>query len=293
MKKISIDTLLRTGLSVEEIRELLLLVGGENTRVEILSDDESAENSVPEGESVEPIGEILVKRGDLTPEALDKGLKKHKPIGQELVEEGLVSPDKVASALAEQNRQKEALARKVKVEKISTIRVASDKLDRLFNLIGELVTVQERLSQVSGVIRKAQPGELEQVLQEFDLEGISEEVSLLTNSLRDNALSVRMLPIESTFTKFRRLVHDLSTDLHKEIELTMSGTDTEIDKTVIDKLDEPLMHMIRNCADHGIERPEVREAAGKPRKGTIHLSAEHSSGNVVRSEEHTSELQSH
>ena len=178
MKKISIDTLLRTGLSVEEIRELLLLVGGENTRVEILSDDESAENSVPEGESVEPIGEILVKRGDLTPEALDKGLKKHKLIGQELVEEGLVSPDKVASALAEQNRQKEALARKVKVEKISTIRVASDKLDRLFNLIGELVTVQERLSQVSGVIRKAQPGELEQVLQEFDLEGISEEVSL-------------------------------------------------------------------------------------------------------------------
>jgi len=281
MKKISIDTLLRTGLAVEEIKELLLLVGGENTRVEILPDDEETVNPVSDAESVEPIGEILVKRGDLTHEALDKGLKKHKPIGQELVEEGLVSPDKVAAALAEQNRQKEALARKVKVEKISTIRVASDKLDRLFNLIGELVTVQERLSQVSGVIRKAQPQELEQVLQEFDLEGISEEVSLLTNSLRDNALSVRMLPIESTFTKFRRLVHDLSTDLHKEIELTMSGTDTEIDKTVIDKLDEPLMHMIRNCADHGIERPEVREASGKPRKGTIHLSAEHSSGNVV------------
>ncbi|HQB82857.1 MAG TPA: chemotaxis protein CheA, partial [Candidatus Rifleibacterium sp.] len=141
MKKISIDTLLRTGLPVEEIKELLLLVGGENTRVEILPDDEETVSTVSDAESVEPIGEILVKRGDLTHEALDKGLKKHKPIGQELVEEGLVSPDKVAAALAEQNRQKEALARKVKVEKISTIRVASDKLDRLFNLIGELVTV--------------------------------------------------------------------------------------------------------------------------------------------------------
>ncbi len=281
MKKVEIDTIFRSGLSVDELRELLSLVAGPGLELDIRAEEMLPDGELPDFDNVQPIGEILVKRGDISPQDLDRELKKRKPIGQELVEDGLVSRDKIEAALAEQNRQKEALAKKAKVEKISTIRVASDKLDKLFNLIGELVTVQERLSQVSGVIRKAQPGELEHLLQEFDLEAISEEVSLLTNSLRDNALSVRMLPIESTFTKFRRLIHDLSTTLHKEIDLTMSGTDTEIDKTVIDKLDEPLMHMIRNCADHGIETPEVRVAAGKPRRGTIHLSAEHSSGNVV------------
>ncbi len=281
MKKINIDAIIRTGLTKEELEELLALISGEGCKLEVVPDNEPESTAVPEADSVQPIGEILVKRGAITAQDLDRGLKKHKPIGQEFVEEGVVSPEKLAEALEEQAAQKEALAKKTKVEKVSTIRVTSEKLDKLFNLIGELVTVQERLSQVSGLVRKAQPQEVGQVLQEFDLEGISEEISLLTNNLRDNALSVRMLPIESTFTKFRRLIHDLSTNLHKEIDLTMSGTDTEIDKTVIDKLDEPLMHMIRNCADHGIETPEERVAAGKPRRGTIHLSAEHSSGNVV------------
>ena len=280
MKSMNYAALFAASLGRDELEEILTLIAGEGSEIIVEAEPDSAKDAT-EPEPVLPIGEILVKRGDITAEDLDKSLKKHKPLGQELVEQGVVSPESIQAALVEQSRQKEALARRDKVEKISTIRVASEKLDRLFNLIGELVTVQERLSQVSGKIRKAQPGEIENLLQEFDLEGISEEVSLLTNSLRDNALSVRMLPVESTFTKFRRLIHDLSADLDKEIDLTMSGTDTEIDKTVIDKLDEPLMHMIRNCADHGIETPDERLAAGKPRRGTIHLSAEHVSGNVV------------
>ncbi len=281
MKKIDFEAVLRTGLEKKELEDLLKLIAGEDCNINLFAEEDPDDKEDDLPDTILPIGEILVKRGDITSEDLDKGLKKHKPLGQELVEDGVVSPDSIKAALEEQTRQKEAFARRAKVEKISTIRVASDKLDKLFNLIGELVTVQERLSQVSGKLRKAPPEELENVLQELDLEGISEEVSLLTNSLRDNALSVRMLPVESTFTKFRRLIHDLSTDLNKEIDLTMSGTDTEIDKTVIDKLDEPLMHMIRNCADHGIETPDERLAAGKPRRGTIHLSAEHVSGNVV------------
>ncbi|MDD3146541.1 MAG: chemotaxis protein CheA [Candidatus Riflebacteria bacterium] len=281
MKKIDFEAVFRTGLDKKELEDLLRLIAGEDCQIHLAQEEDVDSESGLTADTVQPIGEILIKRGDITSEDLDKGLKKHKPLGQELVEDGVVSPDSVKAALEEQARQRDAVARRSKVEKISTIRVASEKLDKLFNLIGELVTVQERLSQVSGKIRKAQPEDLDKVLQELDLEGISEEVSLLTNSLRDNALSVRMLPVESTFTKFRRLIHDLSTDLNKEIDLTMSGTDTEIDKTVIDKLDEPLMHMIRNCADHGIETPDERLAAGKPRRGTIHLSAEHVSGNVV------------
>ncbi len=281
MKKIDLAFNFQSGLSQEELQMLLEMVGGEKSQIEVICETPKVIKADEIIDEAQPLGQILVERGDISPEKLDENLKQHKKLGERLVEAGVVDQKKIEAALAEQKRQKDTVEKRSKIEKISSIRVSSDKLDRLFNLIGELVTVQERLSQASEHVRKTEDKNLAKVLQEFDLEGISEEISLLTNSLRDNALSVRMQPIESTFTKFKRLVHDLSTNLSKEIDLTMSGTETEIDKTVIDKLDEPLMHMIRNCADHGIETPDERESAGKPRKGTIHLSAEHVSGNVV------------
>ena len=280
MDKINLEFTLNTDLPELEIKELLFLGAEGKCEIEIedLTPklDESKELKEPQ-----KVGEILVESGDVSQEDLDRTLAKQNKIGEKLVKEGLTSKEKVASALAKQNNQKQKAAQRARNIAATNIRVNSAKLDKLFNLIGELVTVQERLSQASGVINKTESENLGKILQEFDMEGISEEISMLTNSLRDNALSIRMLPVESTFNKFKRLVHDLSKDLDKEIALTMSGTETEIDKTVIDKLDEPLMHMIRNCADHGIETPEERELAGKPRQGTIHLSAEHISGNVV------------
>jgi two-component system chemotaxis sensor kinase CheA len=110
---------------------------------------------------------------------------------------------------------------------------------------------------------------------------IAEEVERLTVSLRDNTMSIRMLPIGTTFSKFKRAVRDLSAELGKEIELTTEGAETELDKTVIERLGDPLVHLIRNSIDHGIETPEVRVAAGKPRCGTIHLSAVHSGAHVL------------
>ena len=103
----------------------------------------------------------------------------------------------------------------------------------------------------------------------------------MTNALRESSMSVRMLPIRSTFERFRRLVHDLARDLHKDVELKMEGADTELDKTVIDQLSDPLMHLIRNSMDHGIESPEGRSSAGKPVSATIHLSARHSGASVL------------
>ena len=100
---------------------------------------------------------------------------------------------------------------------------------------------------------------------------IAEEVERLTASLRDNAMSIRMLPIGTTFSKFKRVVRDLSAELGKEIEMVADGAETELDKTVIERLSDPLVHIIRNSIDHGIEMPDVRVAAGKPRQGTIHL----------------------
>jgi two-component system chemotaxis sensor kinase CheA len=151
----------------------------------------------------------------------------------------------------------------------SSIRVPAAKLDEFVNLVGELVTVQARLLEIA--TRREDP----------EVVGVSEEIERLTTSLRENSISIRMLPIRATFERFRRLVHDLARDLHKEVELTIEGADTELDKSVIDELGDPLMHLIRNSMDHGIEPPEKRIEAGKNRSATIHLSARYSGASVL------------
>ena len=149
-----------------------------------------------------------------------------------------------------------------------SIKVPSERLDKLVNLVGELVTVQARLTMAAAN------------LSDPTLTQIAEEVETLISELRDNAMSIRMVPIGTTFARFRRLVRDLSLELGKEIQLVTEGENTELDKTVIERLGDPLVHLIRNSIDHGIERPDKREAAGKPRMGTIRLSAAHSGTNV-------------
>ena len=151
----------------------------------------------------------------------------------------------------------------------SSIRVPAAKLDQFVNLVGELVTVQARLVELAS--RRDDP----------DVVAVSEEIERLTTALRENSISIRMLPIRGTFERFRRLVHDLARDLHKEVELTVEGADTELDKSVIDELNDPLMHLIRNSMDHGIEPAQTRVAAGKQPNATIHLSARHSGASVL------------
>jgi len=153
--------------------------------------------------------------------------------------------------------------------KDASVRVPSPRLDRLVNLVGELVMNQSRLSQVASRIDHA------------DLNVPVEELERLIGEVRDTVLGIRMMPIGTTFTHFKRLVHDLSRDLHKEVELVTEGAETELDKTVLDQLGDPLVHLIRNCVDHGIELPAARERAGKPRRGTVRLSAEHAGSSVV------------
>ena len=151
----------------------------------------------------------------------------------------------------------------------TSLRVPASKLDQFVNLVGELVTVQARLSEIA-----AQRDDLE-------VSAVSEEIERLTSSLRENSMNIRMMPIRATFEKFRRLVHDLARDLGKNVELTIEGADTELDKTVIDQLGDPLMHLIRNSMDHGIEPPDLRAARGKRPTATIHLSALHSGASVL------------
>lgn len=215
------------------------------------------------------LGEILVEQGDVSREALETALASQKKLGELLVESGVATSELVRTALVEQQHVREVRKEREASEAIASVRVPSEKLDTLVDLVGELVTVQARLSQTAATGADSR------------LVALAEEVERLTAELRDNTMNIRMLPIGSTFTKFKRLVRDLSKELGKEIELTTEGAETELDKTVIEKLNDPMIHLIRNCIDHGIEPPAVREAAGKPRSGTVHLAASHSGAYVL------------
>lgn len=156
-----------------------------------------------------------------------------------------------------------------KHEKMSSLRVPAEKLDQFVDLVGELVTVQARLSEMAA--RRDDP----------EISAVSEEVERLTSALRENSMNIRMTPIRGTFEKFRRLVHDLARELGKDVELTIEGAETELDKTVVDQLSDPLMHLIRNSMDHGLETAQVRAALGKRTTGTVHLAARHSGASVL------------
>ena len=237
-----------------------------------VSDDEDGDHQ--DHGQVKKLGEILVERGDVPAEAIEAVLADQKPLGELLTEKGVVSKDKVESALAEQSAAKKFKStvkktRKKNFDTASSIRVSAEKLDYLVDLVGELVIVQAQISQV--VSSKGDPA----------LTALSEELERLSDELRDSTLGIRMLPIGTTFSKFRRLVRDLSEELGKEIDLHTNGAETELDKTVIERLGDPLVHLLRNSIDHGIEVPQVREAMGKSRRGKITLSAEHSGGDVM------------
>jgi two-component system chemotaxis sensor kinase CheA len=156
-----------------------------------------------------------------------------------------------------------------KPDNASSLRVPAAKLDQFVDLVGELVTVQARLSELSSWRDDA------------EITAVSEEVERLTSALRESSMNIRMMPIRGTFEKFRRLVHDLARDLGKSVELTIEGADTELDKTVIEQLGDPLMHLIRNSMDHGIEPADARAASGKSLTATIRLAARHSGASVL------------
>jgi two-component system chemotaxis sensor kinase CheA len=267
---ISWDIVLTTNRGMNAIKDVFIFVEDLcEIRIDIV-DKETFTDAIGRGENYKRLGEILVERGDITQDQLQNVLDEKKLIGEMLIEKGVVTPDEVKSALVEQEHVRRVKEKaRSKEDDISSVRVPAQKLDMLVNLVGELVTVQARLAQTASL------------LNDTEVSSISEEVERLTAELRDNTLNMRMLPIGTTFGRFKRLIRDLSQELGKEIEMTTEGAETELDKTVIERLNDPLVHLIRNSIDHGIERPDEREAAGKPRTGTIHLAASHSGANVV------------
>ncbi|ARC87531.1 chemotaxis protein CheA [Rhodovulum sp. MB263] len=151
----------------------------------------------------------------------------------------------------------------------SSLRVPAERLDELMDRVGELVIAQSRLAQIAGA-----GGDL-------NLKAVVEELERLSSGLRDTTMGIRMVPIGTLFSRFRRLVHDLSGELGKEIDFVTSGEETELDKTMIERLADPLVHLIRNAIDHGVEAPGTRGHAGKPARGRVRLSAAHTGAEVA------------
>ncbi len=224
------------------------------------------------------LGEILVRGGALAEGELAEALKTqgaeaagveaaaiepHR-LGEILVDSGMVQHEIVDAAL---EKQKEVL--KVKSKEASTLRVDAGKLDSLVTMVGELVIATANLN--SHVARLGDEGLVES----------SSVLQRLVEDVRDSSMKLRMVPIGETFSRFNRVVRDISRDFGKEIELEISGAETELDKTVIEKINDPLMHLVRNSADHGIERPQKRLEAGKSPVGTIRLNAYHDAGSIV------------
>jgi two-component system chemotaxis sensor kinase CheA len=151
----------------------------------------------------------------------------------------------------------------------SSMRVDAERLDELMDRVGELVIAQARLTQIAATS------------SDGNLKTIAEELERLSSGLRDTTMGIRMVPIGTLFSRFRRLIHDLSRDLGKDIDFITTGEDTELDKTMIERLADPLVHLIRNSVDHGLEPAEKRLAAGKPAKGTVRLSAVYAGAEVA------------
>ncbi len=223
---------------------------------------------IPGDEPAPRLGDILRDRGEVDQKAMVEAEKKRQQIGEFLASSGVVSKEQVKEALVEQQVIKSQREMR-KDTSASSIRVTAEKLDYLVDMVGELVIAQARLTEIS------------QRNQDPDIISIAEEVERLTTELRDSTLGIRMVPIGTTFSRFKRLVRDLGSELGKNVELETEGAETELDKTVIEQLGDPLVHLIRNSVDHGIESPEVRRAAGKPAQGTVRLKAQQGGGCVL------------
>lgn len=247
---------LRTTEPRSQIDDAFLFVSDDwNIEIEALDPDEDYR-----------LGDLLVTHG-LAPAGIEAALQQGPRTGDLVAEAGLAERQVVDQALEEQSFIRKQQS-ELQTPADATVKVPARKLDTLMDLIGELVIVQARLDQLA----------TETVDDRFDL--VAEELERLSTDLRDTAFDIRMLPIGTTFGRFRRLVRDLSRDLQKDIVLETEGGDTELDKMVIDRLADPLVHLIRNSIDHGIEMPEQRLAQGKPARGHIRLGAMHRDGSV-------------
>ena len=223
------------------------------------SDAEAVTNAVDTVSEIEDIGVE-----ELDPDAL---AKQAEPAPVAAAPAAAAAAPKKAAAPAKKEGAKAAAPKKQ--HQSQSVRVDIEKLDTLMNLMGELVINKVRLEQIGQTHRMS------------DLMETLEQMDRVTGDLQNIVMKVRMVPVSAVFNRFPRMVRDVSKELGKEINLTIEGEETELDRTVIDEIGDPIMHLLRNSLDHGVESPDAREAKGKPRVGEVGLIARHEGNNVV------------
>jgi two-component system chemotaxis sensor kinase CheA len=228
--------------------------------------------SMPESDR---IGDILVGSGAVTEQEMERALRIQQartlngtippvPIGEVLVGEQIIQRSIVDAALNKQRKTVE-----VRSHDTQTIRVDASRLDKLIDLVGELV-----IAQASTGVRVS-------AAERASLMEAQSEVMRLVDEVRHSALSLRMVPIGTTLRRFERVVRDVCVDLGKEVTLLVTGGDAEMDKALVERIGDPLLHLVRNSLDHGIEPPDERARRGKSPSGTLRLNAYHDAGNIV------------
>ena len=231
-------------------------------------------DQLPEEEMA--LGQILLQTGSLTQDELQTVLNQQKesadagePASKNLTGDLLVENQMVQEEVVNEALNKQSKVREQKQKALTFVKVDSEKLDKLINLVGELVINGAKLDQITDSVANE------------ELNETMESMTLALEVLREIALGLRMVPIGMTFNRYHRVIRDISKELDKKIKLEIYGADTELDKTVIEKIGDPLMHLIRNSLDHGIEMPDERVRRGKPAEGTVTLQAQHEAGYIT------------
>jgi two-component system chemotaxis sensor kinase CheA len=220
--------------------------------------------AVPAADDVPLLGEILLQEEAVQAQDIAAALSKQKKVGQLLVEQGVLSAEQLDQALETQRQLRHK-------QETASIRVNTEKVDKLINLVGELVITQSMVAQLIAGFTPDRLPRLEEAVTQMDRHA---------RELQERVMAIRMLPIRMLFSRFPRVVRDLSQAQGKQVTLETTGEETELDKTVIEQISDPLTHLVRNAIDHGLELPEARRQAGKPEMGHLHLKAYQQSGNI-------------
>ncbi len=263
------DIILRTSAPLARLENVFLFVSDENP-VAIQDITKTFKAGADTRLAEQNLGDLLVREGYVSEADIKGVLPKQKKLGELLCEAGVVAEEKVVRMLTKQLQARDA-------QRISSIRVDTAKLDKMVNLVGELVTVVAHVNQLVSLL-----GESHGPTSSGDeWANSSESLNQITRDIQEQVMAMRMIPIEATFNRFRRVVRDLALEMGKKVELLTEGTETELDKNMIEKLADPITHLIRNCLDHGIEKPAERLGAGKPETATIQLRAMQKEGGIV------------
>ena len=231
-----------------------------------IATNEDEDKIVAAVKSVSEIESVLVKEVSLTETQQEE---VPAPVVEEKKEEPKKAQETAPAPVSQKNAPKKAAAKPVTNR---TVRVDIEKLDALMNQVSELIIAKNSLVSISGT----DGGNSSQTFHEQ-----SEYLERITTNLHESVMKVRMVPIESVVSKFPRMIRDLSRSLNKKMELVMTGEDTELDRTVVDQIGDPLQHLLRNSADHGLEQNDIRKKNGKPEIGQIYLNAFQEGNNVI------------